>query len=785
MSKFWAYMSYVSEYKTSILMLNKYEKRPQFVQFCERACAESGDKNNLPGLLIQPVQRIPRYKMLLEELLGCTHESHPDYKELQSAINELSAIAKCVDKHMEKQENILKLYRIQQSFIGNVKTLVTPTRTFVREGQLRIITTRGDVVKRMFFLFNDALVYGSIAYATSSGKTASGKKIKSHRPLTLLEAGQQQLFQSFSSVGLPVQSPVEGKARYHFKRMVDFSGDSFRIKDCHADANAIADPKLSFQMISSYKSFMVMAKTEADKRMWMTDINAQLKRPTTTTTEESHDSGSDSRGIDESQSIIINDTEGTGAPVWVPDNYAKICQMCGTGFTVVKRRHHCRNCGKLVCGTCSANRCRLTKLKTDKPVRVCTFCFEWLKVRAANGEHSSPVSRRETQAPGVEASPTTKPPRRTLLFALTSLSEASILTRSHHASGNENLIRRSVKTGPNTTDPDRMKSHTVDSANIMKAMSNRKDSATNNTAEVEKESEQRKDKHKSVHRNKDGKKHKDKHKEKQHKTKSPNNDRAPRKSDQAEAKAEGETESQAPPAEETQLPARRRRRPTGSDICDYRHRERSERTPLTPPVTGSNPPSAKNRIVNNKKKKKRGGEDGEEAVNTDEDHEASCDSDPDPDAEQDPCEPAEQVCDDLRMSTDNLNGSDVTTTTVKKKPPPPVPARSRRLVQTLQQPLPSSFMTTMATTPTRVGLEGREEDEVSSFNADWDPTTTTTMATSASTSTTTDAAAPVKKRTPPPPPPRRRPYPQSMQLSFETVQMQTKQFQDEEGSEHN
>lgn len=34
---------------------------------------------------------------------------------------------------------------------------------------------------------------------------------------------------------------------------------------------------------------------------------------------------------------------------WIKDEGAEACAQCGVRFTVVERRHHCRDCGKLFC----------------------------------------------------------------------------------------------------------------------------------------------------------------------------------------------------------------------------------------------------------------------------------------------------------------------------------------------------------------------------------------------------------------------------------------------------
>jgi len=60
-------------------------------------------------------------------------------------------------------------------------------------------------------------------------------------------------------------------------------------------------------------------------------------------------------------------------PAWLPDSASTHCQMCKSQFTTKNRRHHCRNCGRLVCGKCSPNKKPITKWNL-KSSRVCFMC---------------------------------------------------------------------------------------------------------------------------------------------------------------------------------------------------------------------------------------------------------------------------------------------------------------------------------------------------------------------------------------------------------------------------
>ena len=48
---------------------------------------------SLPAFLIGPVQRLPRYLLLLRDLFKCTPESHPDYPNVRASHECLSAYA--------------------------------------------------------------------------------------------------------------------------------------------------------------------------------------------------------------------------------------------------------------------------------------------------------------------------------------------------------------------------------------------------------------------------------------------------------------------------------------------------------------------------------------------------------------------------------------------------------------------------------------------------------------------------------------------------------------------
>ncbi|XP_056206533.1 lateral signaling target protein 2 homolog isoform X2 [Falco biarmicus] len=73
-------------------------------------------------------------------------------------------------------------------------------------------------------------------------------------------------------------------------------------------------------------------------------------------------------------------------PEWVPDSTCSQCSACSSPFTLLRRRHHCRSCGKIFCARCSPHTAALPHYGQPKPVRVCTHCY---------ATHLPPVPRRD------------------------------------------------------------------------------------------------------------------------------------------------------------------------------------------------------------------------------------------------------------------------------------------------------------------------------------------------------------------------------------------------------
>jgi len=85
------YVEYVNNYQHALDLLNRLRKeRPGLHNFLRKQ-ETSKECRSLPldGFLITPVQRIPRYELLLRDMLKHTWSTHVDFQDLTTALQKV------------------------------------------------------------------------------------------------------------------------------------------------------------------------------------------------------------------------------------------------------------------------------------------------------------------------------------------------------------------------------------------------------------------------------------------------------------------------------------------------------------------------------------------------------------------------------------------------------------------------------------------------------------------------------------------------------------------------
>lgn len=89
------------------------------------------------------------------------------------------------------------------------------------------------------------------------------------------------------------------------------------------------------------------------------------------------------------QRININSLRFTpiSPAAWISDSSVDVCYICNRLFTLFNRKHHCRNCGNVICSTCSDYRLPIVYDTTniysdDEYQRVCMTCYQLIITQA-------------------------------------------------------------------------------------------------------------------------------------------------------------------------------------------------------------------------------------------------------------------------------------------------------------------------------------------------------------------------------------------------------------------
>lgn len=162
------YTAYSNKYVENIAVYNELiENNPKFVLEVQQCREKSGSQLKLADVLIMPIQRIPRYSLLLSDLLRHTDLTHPDYLCLQESLDKIMEVATHINEAVRRGENTKKVEAMQDKGI-RLNNIIKPHRYLIKDGTVKLevkphhsYNTNVPVVKDTytFLLFNDIFIH--------------------------------------------------------------------------------------------------------------------------------------------------------------------------------------------------------------------------------------------------------------------------------------------------------------------------------------------------------------------------------------------------------------------------------------------------------------------------------------------------------------------------------------------------------------------------------------------------------------------------------------------------
>eukprot|EP01107_Rhizomastix_libera_P016597 TRINITY_DN6995_c0_g1_i1.p1 TRINITY_DN6995_c0_g1~~TRINITY_DN6995_c0_g1_i1.p1 ORF type:complete len:1108 (+),score=333.15 TRINITY_DN6995_c0_g1_i1:431-3325(+) len=167
------YFHYINNHGKAVeIYKESKKKKPKFKQFVD-TLDYSQAINGLcfESLLILPVQRLPRYVLLLADLLKSTPHNHPDFTPLGDALQSIRDLVTKVDQKKQEMNNEELLRSTVEKIVdaGEDLTISQRKRLFLKDGPVLVAKD-----ERHLFLFNDILI---ITKPPHGGKYSLKRKI--------------------------------------------------------------------------------------------------------------------------------------------------------------------------------------------------------------------------------------------------------------------------------------------------------------------------------------------------------------------------------------------------------------------------------------------------------------------------------------------------------------------------------------------------------------------------------------------------------------------------------
>lgn len=318
------YAEYVKNFDQSVqLLASCYAKHPRFAAVVDEIHAMPECKNlTVQHHMLTPVQRVPRYQLLLKEYLKKLPECSPDKDDTERALELVSKAADHANQAMKKIDQFKQLLEIQD-LVGGAVDLVSPTRELLRRGKVTKISARsGDHFERYLFVFTDMVLVCSVV--------GSGARLI-------------------------------GAGGYRVRAKLDLDGLLLQ------DGDNLETPN-SFHLRNAGRSIELCAGSPEEKLAWMQTL-----------AKAAHDLKQRKSSLKvyvQGQKSPEGAELGLRAPVLVRADTVSKCMRCSAGFSTfgLRWKHHCHACGIVACSKCVSRKARL-QYDGGRACRVCDACY--------------------------------------------------------------------------------------------------------------------------------------------------------------------------------------------------------------------------------------------------------------------------------------------------------------------------------------------------------------------------------------------------------------------------
>ncbi|XP_061298507.1 FYVE, RhoGEF and PH domain-containing protein 2 isoform X3 [Pezoporus flaviventris] len=320
------YGEYVKNFDKAVELITVWsEKSPPFQELIadiqkRKICANL----TLQHHMLEPVQRIPRYELLLKDYVRKLPPESPDRDDAEKALQMIFMVAKHSNAAIAEMERLQNLWVVYQR-LGLEDDIVDPSNELIKEGPIQKISTRSNSTSEKYlFLFNNMLLYC-----------------------------------------VPRVIQVGAEFQVHLRINVD----SMKVREL----NDAQFPN-TFLVSGKQRTLELQARSEEEMNAWIKAFQDAIDRKE----KRSETFKTAVLGLEMGPPALKTEELGRRAPQWVRDNLVTMCMRCREPFNaIVRRRHHCRACGYVVCARCSDYRAEL-QYDGNRLNRVCQECYVFL-----------------------------------------------------------------------------------------------------------------------------------------------------------------------------------------------------------------------------------------------------------------------------------------------------------------------------------------------------------------------------------------------------------------------